>query len=433
MRLARYLYQAAMASSLAAAAPFLLARRGSHYLETLPGRLGLRPAAGGPPPQGALWIHAVSVGEVAVAATLARALPESLPLVVTTVTPTGQKRAREVFADAGRGAVAYLPFDLGFAVTTFFRRFAPAALVLVEGDYWPLVLAEAARHEVPVAVVNGRVGERAFRRMARAPRLCRRLFFSGVEVFGVQTEDDRRRLTLSGADEERIRVTGNLKFDTSAPEPEPELEDRVRRLADDRPILIAGSTMAGEEERVLDAFARIGGGERALLVLAPRHPERWDAVAELLRRRQLAVVRRSALAEDGPAAGGPAPEVLLLDSLGELAALYAVAAAAFIGGTLVPTGGHNPLEPAHFAVPVAVGPSMHNFRQIAAEFEDAGAWRQVADESGLAAAWDAWLADPATARAVGERAKELLARNRGALERTLELLAPLLGSVGEER
>ncbi len=429
MRLARYLYQAAMASSLAAAAPFLLVRRGSHYLETLPGRLGLRGAAIEEPPAGALWIHAVSVGEVAVAATLARALPESLPLTVTTVTPTGQKRAREVFADPDRGTVAYLPFDLGFAVESFFRRFAPAALVLVEGDYWPLVLAEAARREVPVAVVNGRVGERAFRRMERAPRLCRRLFFSGVEVFGVQTAEDRRRLTLSGAPAERIQVTGNLKFDTPAPVAKPELESLVRRLAGERPILLAGSTMAGEEEKILDAFRRIGGGERALLVLAPRHPERWNPVAELLRRGKLGAVRRSALVEGAPATGGPAPEVLLLDSLGELAALYAVADAAFIGGTLVPTGGHNPLEPAHFAVPVAVGPSMENFRQIAAEFESAEAWRQVADEGGLAAAWDAWLSDPAAARAVGERAKELLLGNRGALERTLELLAPLLDSV----
>jgi 3-deoxy-D-manno-octulosonic-acid transferase len=426
MRLAWYLYQAAMASSLALAAPYLLVRRGSHYLETLPGRLGLRH---GPELRGALWIHAVSVGEVGVAATLARALPEPLPLLVTTVTPTGQERAREIFADAGAGrpaAVAYLPFDLSIVVGPFLRRYAPAALVLVEGDYWPLVLHEAGRRGIPVAVVNGRVGERAFRRMARRPRLSRRLFFSDVRCFAVQSDEDRRRLTLSGAPAERIHVTGNLKFDTRPPAPQPELEDRVRRLAGGRPIFLAGSTMAGEEEQVVDAFRRIGGGERAFLVLAPRHPERWDAVADLMRERGIAAVRRSSLAGD-EGSGLPAPaEVLLLDSLGELAALYGVADAAFIGGTLVPTGGHNPLEPAHFAVPVAVGPSMENFHQIAGEFERAAAWQRVEDCRGLAAAWDAWLADPAAARAVGGRAKELLLANRGALERTLELLAPIL-------
>jgi 3-deoxy-D-manno-octulosonic-acid transferase len=430
-----WLYEAAMAGGLLCAAPWLLVRRGAHYTETLPGRLGL---GGGAELSGALWIHAVSVGEVAVAATLVRALPEDLPLVITTVTPTGQAQARTRFLSgkgmpgehepetAPRRAVAYLPFDLGFSVRRFFRRFSPRALVLVEGDYWPLVLREARRRGLPVAVVNGRVGETSARRLARAPRLAANLFFSTIDRFGVQTEQDRQRLVAGGAEPSRIHITGNLKYDTHKPAPKPELEDAIRRLAHGRPILVAGSTMAGEDEAVLAAFRRLGGGERALLLLVPRHPERWDGVARLVQGQGFRLARRSALGEIAPE---PSVEVLLLDSLGELAALYALAAAAFIGGTLVPTGGHNPLEPACFAVPTVVGPSMFNFRDMAERFDHSQAWSRAADAEELAQVWDGWLHTPEQARAVGRRAAELLEANRGALGRTVEMLEPLLAAV----
>jgi 3-deoxy-D-manno-octulosonic-acid transferase len=414
------LYQLATATALATAGPFLLARRGSHYLPTLAGRLGRGEAAR---TAGGLWLHAVSVGEVGVAATLARALPADLPLLVSTITPTGQARARGLFPPEGRPAdVAYLPFDLGFAVRRFFDRFQPRALVLVEGDYWPLVLREARRRGLPVAVVNGRVGDRGFARLRRLRRLGLPLgpLFSGVDRFGVQTGDDRDRLVELGIPPGKITVTGNLKYESPEPPQKPELEEALRALAAGRPILLAGSTMAGEEEQVLEAHAIAGGGARALLVLAPRHPERWNEVEALLAARGAATVRRSRL----PAAERPG--VLLLDSLGELAGLYRLASAAFIGGTLVPTGGHNPLEPARFGVPVAVGPSMHNFREMAGQFDRAGAWRRAADVRSLGAIWKEWLDDPATARAQGERAARLVEENRGALERTLEMLAGLL-------
>ncbi len=448
-RLGWLLYQLLIGAGMALAAPFLLARRGRHYRLTLAGRLGFhRDAApsggapsggapsggtpsggtpsGGTPSGGTLWIHAVSVGEVAVAATLVRRLPEDLPLVVTTVTPTGQELARALFADPeGRRAVTYLPFDLAFAVSSFFRRFQPSALILVEGDYWPLVLEAARRRRLPVAVVNGRVGERSGRRLARFPRLARRLFFEPVARFAVQTDQDRSRLIAGGAPAERIAVTGNLKFDATAPEAKPELEAEIRRLAAGRPILLAGSTMPGEDEQLLDAFAALGAGDAALLLIAPRHPERFDGVAGLIRERGLACLRRSRLDEDPEATAG---DVLLLDTLGELAGLYRVADVAFIGGTLVPTGGHNPLEPACFAVPIVVGPSMHNFREMADSFDRAGAWARVADAGELARQWQAWLADAEAAQAVGARAAELLAANRGAVERTLEIIEPLLPS-----
>lgn len=417
------LYQALVASALLLAAPVLLLLRGRHYLETLPGRLG--GYRGEAPRRRALWIHAVSVGEVAVAATLARALPESVPLVVTTVTPTGQRRARAELAKRG-ASVAYLPFDLGFAVRRFYRRFDPAALVLIEGDYWPLVLREARRRGMEVAVVNGRVSGGSFARLRRLRRLRGPLFFDAVGRFGVQTEEDRRRLLALGVGEGRVEVTGNLKYDSPEPPEKPELYAAIRGLAAGRPILVAGSTMKGEEESVLAAFSRIGGGERALLVLVPRHPERWDAVARLVEESGHRLLRRSKL---GEADGEERPDVVLLDSLGELAGLYRLATVATIGGTLVPTGGHNPLEPARFAVPIVVGESMENFQEMADKFNEAGAWRQVDGPVGLAKAWDDWLAEAESAAEVGRRGTELLAANRGAQERTRAMLEPLLAAV----
>jgi 3-deoxy-D-manno-octulosonic-acid transferase len=423
-------YQLATGAALLAAGPFLLARRGSHYLPTLAGRLGREtgPAGGRGEAPGGVWLHAVSVGEVGVAATLARALPPGLPLLVTTVTPTGQERARAAFAPFGeRATVAYLPFDLGFAVRRFFARHRPRALVLVEGDYWPLVLREARRRGLPIAVVNGRVGDRSFARMRRLRPLLAPLF-SGVGAFGVQSGADRDRLVALGVAAERVTVTGNLKYESPEPEQRPELEAALRAVAGGRPILLAGSTMAGEEEAVLAAFAAAGGGERALLVLAPRHPERWNEVDALLRSRGVRAARRSA---PSFAASG-AQDAVLLDSLGELAGLYRLAAAAFIGGTLTPTGGHNPLEAARFGVPLAVGPAMFNFREMAEAFDQAGAWRRVADAGELGAAWQGWLDAPATGREVGERALRLVEANRGALARTLEMLAPTISTLSQE-
>lgn len=420
-RLGWWGYQVAMAGGLATVGPVLLARRRSHYLPTLSGRLG-RWSGEGPPRRRGLWIHAVSVGEVGVAATLARELPPGQPTVVTTVTPTGQEEARKKLAD--RASVAYLPFDLRPPVTRFFDRFEPAALVLTEGDYWPLVLREAARRGLPVTVVNGRVGDRAFRRMRRLRRFLGPLF-DAVGRFGVQSADDARRLRELGVEEERIVVTGNLKYDTPEPPPLPALEARLREIARGRPLLVAGSTMPGEEELVLKAFSRVAG--RALLVLAPRHVERSDEVERLCRDRGLAWLRRSGLDRAAPpAADERAPDVVVLDTLGELAALYRLAAGAFVGGTLVPTGGHNPLEAARWGVPVAVGPSMENFREMAADFDRQRAWLRAATAAELGAAWSEWIGDPAAAREVGDRGRELVAANRGALDRTLELLQPML-------
>lgn len=413
------LYQAAVVLGLVLGGPILLLARGRHYLSSLAGRLALDLPA--PSRKAPLWIHAVSVGEVAVAATLARALPADQALLVTTITPTGQARARELFA--GRADVAYLPFELGFAVRRFLRRFEPRALVLVEGDYWPLLLRHTERRGIPALVVNGRLSDRSFPRLLRLRGWLAPLF-RPVRRFGVQSPVDRERLLALGVEEARIAVTGNLKYETPSPPATPGLDGLLTQLGAGRPILIAGSTMAGEEALVLEAFLEAGGGAAALLVLAPRHPERFPQAADDVARRGLSVVRRS---QAGAPGGSPRPDVLLLDSLGELASAYRLAAGAFIGGTLVPKGGHNPLEAARWGTPVVVGPSMENFREIAEHFDRAAAWERVPDAAGLARAWRRWLADPETARALGTRGRGLIDTHRGALARTLELLAALAG------
>ena len=421
-----FLYQLAMAAGLGVAAPVLLARRGRHYMETLPARLGRLPEARGVRP---LWLHAASVGETAVAATLAPALPADLDLLVTTVTPTGQAAAKKLFmplASDGRSVVVtYLPFDLGPLVSRFLDRYQPRALVLLESELWPLVLRSCGRRGIPVAVVNARVSDRSFVRMRRAGRLCRRTLLDPVGRFGAQSPQDEDRLRRLGASPEAVSLTGNLKFDTPEPAPVAGLEQTLRRVAAGRPILVAGSTMSGEEGIVLDAFERLE--REAMLVLAPRHPERFDEVWREVEQRSLPALRRSRV--QSPAMGElpAAPvRVLLLDSLGELASIYRLASAAFIGGSLVPTGGHNPIEAARFGVPVIVGPSMENFRRMADDFEAAGALAVVGDGEALTSAWRRLLEQPGEAAEQGRRGLEIVDRNRGAVKRSVELLAGLV-------
>lgn len=417
------LYQLAMAAGLGMAAPVLLAQRGRHYLETLPARLGRLPEAGGTRP---LWLHAASVGETAVAATFARALPADLDLVLTTVTPTGQAAAKKLFlplaSERRSVVVTYLPFDLGPLVSGFLDRYAPRALALLESELWPLVLRTCRQRGIPVAVLNARISDRSFARMKRAGRLGRRTLLDPVSRFGVQSSQDEDRLLGLKAPAERVFLTGNLKFDTPEPAPLADLEQALRELAADRPVLVAGSTMAGEEKIVLDAFERLR--RDAMLVLAPRHPERFDEVWREVEARSLPARRRSRLPAAG--VGEPAARVVLLDSLGELASIYRLASAAFIGGSLVPTGGHNPIEAARFGVPVIVGPSMENFRRMADDFEAAEALTVVGSGEALATAWRRLLDRPAETVEQGRRGLDLVNRSRGAVERSVRLLGDLV-------
>jgi 3-deoxy-D-manno-octulosonic-acid transferase len=411
-----FLYQIATTLVLLVVGPFLLLRRGRHYLGSLPGRLGRYT---GKVPDAPLWIHAVSVGEVGVAHTLVRGLPADLPLLLTTVTPTGQELAKRLFKD--RATVVYLPFDLGPIVKRFLNRYSPRALVLVEGDLWPLLLSRVRGRGLPIAVINGRISDRSFRRMARLRPLLGPIF-GPVDRFGMQSAADRQRLLDLGVPAERVVVSGNLKFETPAQRANPELAAALRSLAGGRPILVVGSTMSGEEEAVLAAFRQIGGGDRVLLVLAPRHPERWNEVAALVEAEGVSLTRRT----DLNTSSSQATDILLLDSLGELAAIYEVGLGCFVGGTLVPTGGHNPLEAALHGVAISVGPSMENFREIAAAFEKENAWRQVASSDELASVWNTWISEPDKAAALGKRGLAVIAANQGSLRTTTALLEPLV-------
>ena len=410
-----FLYQIATILTLIVVGPFLLIQRGRHYLASLPGRIG---RYSGDIPANPLWIHAVSVGEVGVAHTLAQALPADLPLLITTITPTGQSRAKSLFAD--RATVAYLPFDLRPIIEKFLNRYSPRALVLVEGDLWPLLLSRVKARDLPIVVINGRISDRSFRRMERLRPLLRPIF-GPVDRFGMQSEIDRQRLLDLQVPENRVAVTGNLKFETRPQKTQPQLAEAIRRLATGRPILVAGSTMAGEEEVVLAAFRQIGGGSRAMLVLAPRHPERWPEVGDLVSNQGVSLSRRSSL----DISTGPT-DVLLLDSLGELAAIYEIGVGCFIGGTLVPTGGHNPLEAALHGAAISVGPSMENFREIAQAFDENQAWKRVHSADDLAQVWTTWLSEPETVAGIGQRAAEVVTANQGSLSTTTAFLDPLL-------
>ena len=383
-------------------------------------RLGFGAAPAAP---GGLWLHAASVGEVQAAAALfdalAREFPEA-PLLLTCGTPAGRARARTLFG--ARAMVEYAPLDLPGAVRRALRRLQPALLVVLEAEIWPNLLAACAARGVPVVYASARLSERSARLWARGPGLLSPALARGVWV-AAQSAADAARYARIGVPAGRIRVAGNLKFDRALP---PDVRERGARLraryAPGRPLWVAGSTRAGEEESVLLA-ARVVAAHvpGTVLALAPRHPPRFAEVAALLGRLGCGVVRRS----DGAATAGQ-PEVVLVDTLGELLDFYAAADVAFVGGSLVAAGGHNLLEPAALGVPVVAGPHQFSAPDIAAALRAAGALTIVADADGLAAAVMALLADPAARARQGAAARAVVEANRGALERILELLRSVL-------
>lgn len=406
-------------------------RRGK-YFHGLGERLGFLPAslraaaAGG---EAAIWIHAVSVGEVLAAVPLARGLRERFPghrLIVSTTTPAGQALARERFAPPFLAdAIFYFPLDWPFPVRRAFRAVQPSLVVIVETEIWPNFLRYARRSGVPVVFVNGRISERSFARSRRWMWLARGFFrrvLADGRLYLMQSEADAQRLLALGANPERVEITGNLKYDIAAPAPGP-LVDWLTAASESRaPILVAGSVLGGEEDAVLEAFvavrARFPG---ALLVLAPRKPDRFAAAAELVSQRGHSCLRRSAA--DLSTAFPADAEVLLLDTVGELAAIYRLAAAVFVGGSLVAAGGHNILEPAAYGKVPIFGPRMENFREMAEEFCAENAALPVHSGGELGRIWLELLADEPRRTAMGRAARLLVERNQGATERTLDRLA----------
>jgi 3-deoxy-D-manno-octulosonic-acid transferase len=378
--------------------------------------------------QRTLWVHAVSVGEVRSAAPLVNALAERYPshrIVVTTMTPTGSRQVRELFGD--RVSHCYVPFDFPDAVRRFLDRVRPEAAVVAETEFWPNIFAECGRRRIPLLLVNGRVSQASLRGYLRVPNIARAML-ANADLFCAQTRVDAQRLRNLGVPDHLIHVTGNLKFDVELPA---QLLEEARALREQwgrsRPVLIAASTHAGEERKVLESFAWLKRRYPALLlVLVPRHPERFRAVARLCRKHGFAVALRSRSA--GPLPAGT--EVLVGDTMGELQRLYAGSDVAFIGGSLVPHGGQNLLEACAVHVPVVFGPHMFHFEEISAMALERGAARQVHDARGLADAIELYFDQPDLRRAAGNAAHTLVTDNRGALGRTLALVEGALRVAG---
>ncbi|GFO70718.1 3-deoxy-D-manno-octulosonic acid transferase [Geomonas limicola] len=374
-----------------------------------------------------ILVHAVSVGETIASFPLLKGLRSRYPghkLVLTNVTETGRAVAlKSNLADR----CLYLPFDYLFAVRSLLRQVNPELIVLMETELWPNFIRAAAELEIPVLLANGRISDRSFGRYLRLA-----WFFGPVlrqlSGLGMQTAVDAERIAAIGARPETVRVTGNLKYDIPLQHPSAEELGALKRrygIPAQGFVFTVASTHEGEDEPALDAYQRLLAKDAgSFLILAPRHPERAAAVAELVARRGLSCTLRSRLSES-PAELAPG-SVLLLDTVGELARLYSVSDLVFVGGSLVPTGGHNPLEPAACGVAVLFGPHMENFREIASFFLDAGAGLQVPDAAGLAAEVLRLAGDHAARRAIGEKGRALLEECSGATGRTLDLAAALL-------
>ena len=370
-----------------------------------------------------IWVHAVSVGEVQASVPLVQALlarfPD-VPLVVTTGTATGRARARALFKD--RVDIRYVPIDLPGSVRRFFQRVNPALAVILETEIWPNLYHRCGRLNIPLVLASARISPRSVKSYRRLVGLFRQTLAHGIFI-AAQSEQDAERFRSIGASPERTHVVGNIKFDFTLP---PSIESQgagLRRLLGmDRPVWVAGSTH-GKEEDVLLAAHRLLRARyaQALLVLVPRHPPRFAEVAESLREQGVNFVTRSSGA---PTAGST--EVFLVDKLGELLAFYAAADVAFVGGSLVPIGGHNLLEPAALGLPVLAGPNNFNSADIARLLVESGAVRIVHDAPQIAALVGELLADPTARSNMGARGRKAVEENRGAVKRLMEFLEPLL-------
>ena len=426
------LYSFVLALALVIAAPWWLVQMARHgkYRAGLSERLGRVPARLARPAAGArtVWIHAVSVGEVLAISRLVESLRQDFDAVyVSTTTMTGQTLARERF---GEQSVFYFPLDLALAIRPYLRALRPQLVVLAETEFWPNFLRLACASGARVAVVNARISDRSLPGYRRQHWLFRRVL-RNVGLFVAQTEEDAARLRQIGAAAERVQVGGNLKYDVRAADA-PGAEAIRRTLRDVREqvpreqVIVAGSTVEGEEEMVLAAFREVRARfPRAVLILAPRHPERFPAVAALLERSGIPWARRSDRTQSF--SGG----VFLLDTIGELASVYALGSIAFVGGSLVPRGGHNILEPAQHGVAVLTGPHTENFRELVADFDREGAIRIITAET-LGATLIELMTGATLRDKLGRSALAAFAAKSGATARTHASLLVLAESTPHE-
>ncbi|HWP44313.1 MAG TPA: 3-deoxy-D-manno-octulosonic acid transferase [Blastocatellia bacterium] len=433
-----FLYSLALSLLFLALLPYFVyqAVRHGKYASSFRERMGRLPEGLRPEGRPVIWVHAVSVGEFNAARPLIDSLKERLPrhaLLVSTTTLTGQRLARASVSRSIDGAF-YFPFDWAFTVRRSLDRIAPDLVVILETELWPNFLRECRRRNVPTVVANGRLSQRSYRRYLKARAFIARVL-RDVSLLVMQSEADAGRARSLGAPSHLVRVCGNLKYDIPSSLEAPselcqKLDDRFA-LSSSRHLIIAGSTAPGEEMILLDSLLRIRsqpGLEDVRLVIAPRRPERFDEVAELIARYGFKLARRS---EAGAEADSRASDVILLDSIGELSSVYRFAAVVFVGGSLVPHGGHNIIEPAAFARPIIVGPHTENFRQVVSDFASGQAIVEIG-ESGDAASGSfareaiRLLSDREAAEALGQRARAILLRNRGATRCTVEAIIEMM-------
>jgi 3-deoxy-D-manno-octulosonic-acid transferase len=423
------LYSFLTAVVFVVASPYFLyqALRHHKYVGSIAQRLGYLPVSFNLDGDESIWVHAVSVGEVLSARPLISELRASYPklrLFLSTTTLTGQELARHAVADVD--GVFYFPFDWPITARRTLNVVRPRLFVMTETEIWPNLLRECKRRGVKTLMVNGRISHRSFPRYRLVRPFMKRVL-ADIDRFCVQGEETSRRLIELGADPARIIVTGSLKFDSLESSPVPgrgrERVLRFFRVPPGRSVIIAGSTLKGEEDPVIRAFNRIrASGMNALLVLAARHPERFDEVERLCRHEGLTVLRRSELLIDTE----PRADAVVLDTIGELALLYQIATVVFVGGSLVPAGGHNILEPAWYGKPVVFGPHMQNFGEIAETFLTNGAAIQVRTAGELEETMLSLIGDPVRRARVGAAARALVESNRGARDRTLVVIRDLL-------
>jgi 3-deoxy-D-manno-octulosonic-acid transferase len=436
-----FFYRGLTALSMLFLAPYYAVRGWRHgearalqeRLGTLPPEITARARTAGVP--GAIWIHAVSVGEVLAAKPLVEGLRRRMPgraVYVSTTTETGQRLARERLRCAD--GVFYFPLDWVSPVRRALRQMRPAMVIVMETEIWPNFLREARNFRIPVVFANARISERSFARYRRWKFLVTEFYAEALRdahLFLAQTEEDAIRLREMGAPEESIEIAGNLKYDGEPPAMSAFGAWLSKQVAAQErwPVLVAGSVVEQEEEAVLGAYDVVQRRWRhALLILAPRKPDRFEAAATIVEEGGWRLLRRSQVDLGRPL--DERVDVILLDSIGELAGLYSLADAAFVGGSLVAAGGHNILEPAWFARPPVFGGSMENFREMADQFLRARAGVQVMSGPQLGKVWTQLIEDVALREKMGEAARQLWERNRGATERCLDRIEAVLEGAG---
>jgi 3-deoxy-D-manno-octulosonic-acid transferase len=424
------LYSVLSVVALAIASPFLAYQAVRHrkYVRSLRQRLGYLPLSFNIDGDESIWIHAVSVGETLTARALIGELKTRYPglkLFLSTTTMTGHEVARALTDIDG---VFYFPLDWGFTVRRTLDVVRPRLFIMMETEIWPMLLRECRERGVATMLVNGRISKRSFARYTFVRRFFRRVL-DDVERFCMQSEEAARRIVALGADPTRVVVTGSLKFDSldwPGVGPHGQSRDRVLRyfrLSPGRPVVIAASTLRGEDQASFEAFHRVQARwPDALLIVAPRHPERFEEVTRLAAEEGFRVVRRTSL----PVDQSPDADVVVLDTIGELARLYQIASVVFVGGSLVDAGGHNILEPAMFGKAIVFGPHMHNFAEISAEFLRGSAAVQVSSTRELGECLVDLVGDGVRRASLGAAARAIVEGNRGAKARTMAVITALL-------